>query len=126
MGTLDQPSSRTGETGASLVKVLRALHRFITFPAALVFALLGQFGLGCLVMAITPPPDPAAPGSTEGAVWAQALLLLLQGAALVIAVSRAGLKPSRVFLAIAALVWAIASMLLLYVAFQCDLGAICL
>lgn len=126
MGTLDQPSSRTGGTGASLVNVLRALHRLITFPVAIFFALFGQLGLGWLVMAITPPPDPAAPGSTDGAIWAQMLLLLLQGAALVIAVSRAGLKPSRVFLAGAALVWAIASMLLLYVAFQCDLGAACL
>lgn len=108
------------------MRLLRGILRLITVPVALVFALVGQFGLGWLIMAMTAPADPAAPGSTEGAVCAQALLLFLQGAALVFAVSRAGLQPSRIFLALAALVWAIASMLLLFVAFQCDLGAVCL
>ena len=100
--------------------------RIVNFPVAAVFAIVGQFAFGWVIMSLTPSPDPASPGNTESAVWAQAILLLLQGAMLVFAVSREKLRPPRIFLAIAALVWAVASMLLVYVALECDLGGVCL
>jgi hypothetical protein len=110
----------------SMARLFSAIGRLITFPAAVIFALVGQFLLGWLIMALTPQTDPAAPVDTAVAVWAQVVLLLIQGLTLVFAVSRARLEPSRVYFAIAALVWAIASMLLLYVALQCDLAGVCL
>jgi len=110
---------------APLSRFLRDLDALVTFPVALALALVGQFALGGLIMAASPPAEIGA-GAPEASTWPLVLLLLLQGAALVFAVHRRGARPSRVYLALAALTWAIASLLLVYVAFQCDLGGICL
>lgn len=126
MGITAQEPSVAAAFGDRLGRSAAALVRLVNFPAAAVFALVGQFAFGWLVMTLTPPPDSAAPGATEGAVWAQALLLLLQAAALVFALSREKARPTRIYLAIAALVWAVASMLLVYIALECDLGGVCL
>jgi hypothetical protein len=119
-------SSVAGTFGESFGRAATMLAKMVSFPIAVVFALVGQFAFGWLVMMLTPPPDPTSPGKTESAVWALALLLLLQGAALVFAVSREKPRPSRVYFSIAAMVWAVASMLLVYVALECDLSGVCL
>ncbi len=126
MGITAQKSSVAGTFGEALGRTATTLARMVSFPIAVVFALVGQFAFGWLVMTLTPPPDPASPGETEIAVWALACLLLLQGAALAFAVTRQRPRPSRVYFAFAALVWAVASMLLVYVALECDLGGVCL
>lgn len=115
------------DVAATLLRHLGGIGALVTFPVAIALALVGQFALGGLIMAVSPSPEiggqaPAA----DGATWAQVLLLLLQGAALLFAVSRGRVRPSRVYLALAALVWAIASLLIIYVALQCDLGGVCL
>lgn len=121
-----QKSSAAGTFGETLGRLAAAIARIVNFPIAVVFALIGQFAFGWVVITLTPPPDPEKPGAIESAVWALALLLLLQGVALVFALMRDGPRPSRVFFAIAALVWAVASMLLAYIALACDLGGVCL
>lgn len=115
------------DVAATLARRLGGIGALVTFPIAIALALVGQFALGGLIMAVSPPPEiggqaPAA----DGATWAQVLLLLLQGATLIFAVSRGRIRPSRVYLALAAFVWAIASLLIIYVALQCDLAGVCL
>lgn len=126
MGILDQAKSGTDRAGASLRRLLGGFVAAVTLPVALVFALTAQFAVGWLIMTLSPPPDLEAPSDIDGALWAQVLTLLAQGAALVLAVSRSGIRPSRVYLALMALVWAAASMLLMFVALQCDLAGVCL
>lgn len=107
-------------------RLLGRLSAAVTLPVAIVLALAGQFVVGWLIMALSPPPDLEAPTGIDGALWVQVLTLLAQGAALVFAVSRAGVRPSRVYLALVALIWAAASMLLMFVALECDLAGVCL
>ncbi|MDZ7629679.1 MAG: hypothetical protein U5J99_14855 [Parvularculaceae bacterium] len=121
MGTIESAPLRLGGVG----RVLGALGGLVTLPAAVILALIGQFAISALIMAASPPPDPLAPAG-DSAIWILGLMLFLQVGALVFALSRASLSPGRIFLAIAALVWAIASMLIMYVALQCDPGGICL
>ena len=121
-----EKSSAERAFGETLERNSASVSRFISLPVAVVFALIGQFAIGWLVVTLTPPRDPAATGGAEAAVWAQGLLLLFQGAALVFAVARKKRPPSRAFFAIAAFVWAVASMLLVFIALQCDLGGVCL
>ncbi len=124
-GVSETTGSASRDAAAALRGFLSGLGGLITFPVALVFALVGQFALGWFIMGTSPPPETGAtaPG---GATWAQGIVLVLQGAALAFAVSRGRLSAARLYLAIAALVWAIASLLLFYVALKCDLGGICL
>jgi hypothetical protein len=126
MGMTAQKSSVAGAFGRTLGRIPAALARLVNFPVAAVFALVGQFAFGWLIMTLTPPLEPTAVGTTEGAVWGQVLLLLLQGAALVVVLSREKAGPPRIYLAVAALIWAVSSMLLVYIALECDLGGVCL
>lgn len=126
MGILDKAKSGADRAGASLRRLLVGLSAAVTLPVAILLALTGQFVVGWIIMALSPPPDLEAPAGIDGALWAQVLTLLAQGAMLVFAVSRAGVRPSKVYLALVALVWATASMLLMFVALQCDLAGVCL
>ncbi len=126
MGIFDHSKSGASRVWAAVQRALGKFAAIFTFPVAILVALIGQFALGSLVMAVSPPVEPGASVKLDGALWAQAIMLVAQGAALIVAISRKRLRASRVYLALVAFVWAIASMLLIYVAFECDLGGMCL
>lgn len=126
MGILDQSKSGASRVGPAIQRALGRFAAIFTLPGAILFALIGQFTLGSLIMALSPPVEPGASVKLDGALWAQAIMLVAQGAALIVAISRKRLRASRVYLALVAFVWAIASMLLIYVGFECDLGGVCL
>lgn len=126
MGIMEQAKSGADNAGGALRRFFGRIGAFVTFPVAILFALTGQVALGSLIMALIPPVEPGASVSLDGALWAQAILLVAQGAALVIAIFRTRMGASRVYYALVAFVWAIASMLLVYVAFECHLGGVCL
>lgn len=107
------------------MRFLALLGSIITFPVAVMLALTGQFILASLLVAANPAPEGAS-GDVGGATTLQVVLFVLQGAALVYAAARSGAGPGRVYLALAALIWAIGSMLLMYVALQCGVGGVCL
>lgn len=110
---------------SGLLRFLGGLSAFISFPVAVTLALTGQFILAGLLSAMNPAPE-GAEANAGGATTLQVLLFVLQGAALVYAVARSGANPGRVYLALAALVWAIGSMLLMFVTLQCGVGGVCL
>lgn len=126
MGIADR-AAKSGASGApaALLRLLAKLGALITFPVAVTLALVGQFILAALLTMANPAPEGAS-GDVGSATALQVFLFVLQGAALVYAVARGGARPGRVFLALAALVWAIGSMLLMYVALQCGVGGVCL
>lgn len=125
MAKADTLKSGLGGAGAGLLRFLARVGALITFPVAVALALVGQFALAWLLAAINPAPEGAS-GDVGAATTLQVLLFVLQGAALVYSVARSAAGPGRVYLALAALVWAIGSMLLMYVALQCGVGGVCL
>jgi hypothetical protein len=125
MGTADEVKSGNGGAGAALSRFLGAIGALVTFPVAVTLALVGQFILASVLVAADPAPEGAS-GDVGGATTLQVVLFVLQGAALVYATARSGAGPGRVYLALAALIWAIASMLLMYVTLQCGVGGVCL
>ena len=125
MGMADTAKSGLSGASAALLRLLARLASLITFPVAVTLALVGQFILAALLTMANPAPEGAS-GDVGGATTLQVFLFILQGAALVYSVARGGAGPGRVYLALAALVWAIGSMLLMYVALQCSVGGVCL
>ena len=125
MGLADRAKSGISGASAALLRLLGRLGALITFPVAVTLALVGQFILAALLTMANPAPEGAS-GEVGGATTLQVLLFFLQGGALVFSVARGGAGPGRVYLALAALIWAIASMLLMYVALQCGVGGVCL
>lgn len=125
MGIAETAKSRVSGAGAALLRLLGRLGALITFPVAATLALVGQFILASLLVTAN-PADEGASGDTGSATTLQVLLFILQGSALVYAVARGPAGPGRVFLALAALLWAIGSMLLMYVTLQCGVGGVCL
>lgn len=125
MGFADQATSGLSGAFSRLLRLLARVGALITFPVAIALALLGQFIFAALLAAMNPAPEGAS-GDVGGATTLQILLFILQGAALVYSVARGGAGPGRVYLALAALVWAIGSMILMYVVLQCGVGGVCL
>jgi hypothetical protein len=125
MGIADSAKSGAGAAGSAILRVLGRIGALITFPVAVTLALLGQFILAALLVIANPAAEGAS-GDTGGATTLQVLLFILQGSALVYAVARGPAGPGRVYLALAALLWAIGSMLLMYVTLQCGVGGVCL
>lgn len=125
MSAADATYSKLEKVAENARGILRSLGRRVTLPVALALAFIGQFALGFFVMVLAPPPDPGADAS-GGFVLAQGVLLVIQAAALLFAAFRRNATAGRIFLAVAGVVWAIASMLIMYVALQCDLAGVCL
>lgn len=125
MGIADTAKSAFRGASAALSRLLAGLGALITFPVAVTLALVGQFILAALLTMTNPAPEGAS-GDVGGASTLQVLLFILQGAALVYSVVRAGAAPGRAYLALAALLWAIGAMLLMHVALQCGVGGVCL
>jgi hypothetical protein len=125
MTSADTANSALGGAPAGLYRILARLGSLVTFPVAIALALVGQFALAGALVAAGPAVEGASTDA-GGATTAQGVLFFLQGAALVYTVARAGARTGRVYLALAALLWAIASMLLMYVALQCGVGGVCL
>lgn len=125
MGIADQAKSGASAAGAAILRFLGAVGALITFPVAVTFALTGQFILAA-ILTMANPAGEGASGETGSATTLQVILFILQGAALVYSAARGSARPGRVYLALAALIWAIGSMLLMYVALQCGVGGVCL
>lgn len=125
MGKADALKSGLSGAGAGILRVLGRAGALVTFPVAVTLALVGQFALAGLLVWTNARPE-GAEGDVGGATTLQVLLFIFQGAALVYAVARHRAGPGRVYLALAALLWAIGSMLLMYVVLQCGVGGVCL
>ena len=111
--------------GSAPLRYLAGLGALLTFPVAVTLAVVGQFILAGMVVMASPAPEGAG-GDVGGATTLQVLRFILQGAALVYSVARAGARPVQVYLALTALLWAIGSMLFMYVTLQCGVGGVCL
>ncbi|HBS33694.1 MAG TPA: hypothetical protein DEA50_01270 [Parvularcula sp.] len=125
MGSADE--AKSGKRGArdAALGLYRAVAALITFPVAVTLALTGQFILASLLSMAMPAPEGAS-GDTGAAMAMQVVLLVVQGGALVYSVTRRQAGPGRIFLALAAFLWAVGSLLLMYVVLRCSVGGVCL
>ncbi len=125
MAIADGAKSGAGGAGAALARFLAGAGALVTFPVAVTFALTGQFILAALIAGVAPAPEGSG-GAMGGVTTLQIVVLFLQGAALVYAAARGPAGFGRIFLALAALLWAVGALLLMYVWLQCSVGGVCL
>ena len=121
----ENSASSLGAAGA----VIAFFRRYSLFAYAAVFAFLGQFlAAGTMILldkenivdfSAADPNETAAFNILAGAFILQIIFLL-------IGLARSGVIMRRILIGVASLIWAISSLMLLFVGLQCGLYDACL